>query len=440
MQKKQIISQYKWQVIIWFTLLQMIIVWLNSCTPQAEPTYLSPTREVALTIVPTVEIPPITIVPATITVIPPTSTPPPVIPLEVETIDISNEFFTGTQYHFLEPLEVVGMLPESGKLLMIYDYNQLWAVDINSLTAHVLADEKIRWPVFVPSQANQIVFTRFESGRDYSVWVANRDGSNPLLLGTTWGDSPLVSATDDGKVLILENGHLVLKWREGEGIQSQQLSSLESKLNLTWEKLEPNADGFDSPIDFMLSPNGEWVGVFDGEQNKFWIATIDGQLIHEVPINPSFLELENNLDTVLLQVTFTGWSPDSQTLAYTEGYANYATPHDSQHEIKWITIADGQPVNITDASTTYGSGLNWSPDGQFILFSYESYGEMLEKPGTGLFFADIDRRDIKQVSENYFGYFPFWSSNGHTLIYGCWGADPDSDSVVVDTCIVSENK
>lgn len=437
MQKKQVVLQYKWRVIMWFTLLQMIIVWLNSCTPQTDPIQLFPTREASLTIVPTIEIPTITIVPATITAISPTSTPIPAIPLEVETVDISNEFFAGTQYHFIDPIEPTGILPESGELLMLHDNDQLWAVNINNLTARVLA-ENVRWPIFAPSQANHLIFTRDEGGRKYSVWITNRDGSEPLLLGNTSGYFPIVSVTNEGKVLILEDGHLVLKWREGDVIQSWGLNDLELKLGLTWEMIEPNAAEYTPGIDFMISPDGQWVAVFDGEQTRLWLATTDGQTIQDIPINTEILE-RDEVYNLLIQIFFLSWSPDSQQLAYHEGYSNLSMIRDSHSEVKLVGMDSEIPVNITFAETTQAGGLDWSLDGQLFTFSSKTYASYLE-PGSDLFIANADGSDIRQISNSFTGtarWRTLWIPNSNTLIYGCLGPEIGDNMFITDTCVIN---
>lgn len=404
---------------------------IESLTATVIPTTAFPTQESTPTNVP--------IMPEATATIPVDLTPPQAAPGQIRQLDVVTTTFTvegaqGIQYSIADSGQLVGMTLDGDMILWGKNWSLL-IVDMNHFTARSLF-ENVRLPIYVSQKNNRIIFPLDSPSKQYPIWSVNIDGGEPVFLGTTTGYFPFFSATDDGKALVIENNHLVLKWIEDEIVQSQSLKPLEDQLGLDWSiyDLTQAPDYEVTPwIDFSISPDGQWVAVFDGNQTELRLATLDGQQIRNVPLDPAILRRGESGTGPF--VRFSGWSPDSSHIAYHEGiWTN--NPYVNYHQIKIVDTTGNQPIQITSTDTTVGGYLAWSADGQHIAFSlatFKSIGERQEagqmglepQKGSDIFVANPDGSEAQKVSETHYpgALNMFWHPAKNTLLYICWNGD-----------------
>lgn len=387
-------------------------------------------QESTPTAVPTTPIPAATI--------PVDMTPPQAASGQIRTLDVITTTFTvdgaqGIQYSIAEPGRLIGMLP-NGDMILLGENRSLLITDDNFVAQPLF--ENVRLPIHTSLKENRIIFPLISLTKQYSIWSAGVDDSDPTFLGTTMGYFPYFSVTDDGKVLLNENNHLVLKWIEGETVQSQPLNMLETQLGLDWsdyDYVQKGPDEIPPWIDFTISPDGQWIAVFDSEQVKLWLATLDGQQVRDVPLDPAILGWRGS--GAGPYVRFSDWSPDSSQIAYREGvWTN--NPGINYHQIKIVDTSGGQPIQITSPDTTVGGYLAWSSDGQYIAFSLATFKSIAERQeavqmglepqrGSDIFVANPDGSEAQKISETHYpdGSSLFWHPNKHMLLYTCWNGD-----------------
>lgn len=329
------------------------------------------------------------------------------------------------QYRVSEAGYPVGMLSDGSPLLFLEEEDVLSVVELDGLKIRPRIGNIIR-PIIPLPLNNLLVAPVNNNHKQYPVWQISVDSDHATLLGTTTGFSPLFSATADGKVLIIENGHLVLKWLGEQTVESLPLTTLENLLALDWANYDltqfPDENNWETPwINFSISPDGQWVAIFDGKQAKLWLATIDGQVIQEIPLNPTTL-LEQPGEGKRPYVIFSGWSSDSRQVAYREGIFWTRPP---SMQIKIANISGEEPIPITSVQDTIGGYLAWSPDGQTIAFSSVKYRDLPERSrGSDLFIANADGSNPQKISEiHHAGSVSslLWQPDGQALIFTCWG-------------------
>lgn len=366
--------------------------------------------------------------------------PPKLIFYEERILEVITQTFTvenaqGTQYSLSEPTRLVGLLPNDE--LMLEGNNYSWfAFNLNDFVLRPLF-ENMRPPVYSGGSPERIIFAIEDLSHHYPIWSVNIDGSDPVLLGTTTGYFPRFSVSSDGKTVVIEQGHLVMKWLENGIIKNQPLTTLEMELGINWQDydLTKPTDYETTPwIDFQVSPDGQKIAIFDGGQTKLWLATIDGVLIKEVLLDPTILEVSG--DETWPYVTLLNWSPDSRSIAYREGiWSN--NPGINYQQLKIVDVADHAPFSVTSISEGVGLVLTWSPDGLHIAFSFTTYATLnKQQRGADLFVANPDGSQPQKVSETFHSSPSslFWLSDSHTLLYRCWNGDR------FDICKFSLNK
>ena len=182
----------------------------------------------------------------------PTDLPSPsVITIEPRTVNVTKEPIAddegsmGTHYVFSELVSVINQLPDNQFLSITQENgtsgfaNTISIVNVdNSTISPILRDvhPKLLTP---PQSDNLFVTVEVPPGKPIPVWAVEISDSEPIALGMTAGfSSPLYSATSDGRILFIENGHLTLKWIEGDSIHSQILIEIEEKLSLNWSSVD----------------------------------------------------------------------------------------------------------------------------------------------------------------------------------------------------------
>ncbi len=357
-------------------------------------------------------------------------TPPKLISYEERAVEVITRTFTvenahGTQYTLSEPTRLVGLLPNDE--LILGGNGDLWfALSLNNFVLRPLF-ENMRPPVYSGGSPERIIFATEDLSHHYPIWSVNIDGSDPVLLGITTGYFPRFSVSSDGKTVMIEQGHLVMKWLENGSVQSQPLTALEVGLGINWQSYDlAKGTNFDTTpwIDFKISPDGKWIAIFDGGNEKFWLATLDQVTVHQIPLDPFVLNYSPS-DGEGPYVRFGDWSPDSHKVAYQEGiWSN--NPDINSRQIKIVDIDGGEPINITSFQTTIAGYLVWSPDGQYVAFSSMPYSSLAEQwRGADLFIANSGGMDIQKVSDYHYAspYSLFWLSKSQTLVHTCWRGD-----------------
>lgn len=420
-------------------------------TPQPTATQtLLPTVGTAVSPSPTPTIPPTeTPLPATETAVsptplPPTETPDPE-PTEISAptmlnnkprpIEITKESIThlngedGTRYVFSEYVRFADMYPNGN--MVGFTKDGLAIIDIENGMITPLVDN-IRAGILTPHQSEYIfVSTQVDWHQLAPIWAISTGQNEPNFLGLTAGLGLEYSATKDGHVLMVEDGHLVLKWIEDGIVQSKALEAIEDKLNLNWDQVdfsqEPYTEG--TPlIETSISPDGEWIAVFDGLRNKFWIVSIDGETVQDVSFPTTKVEPPKGP-----WLLFLDWSPDSKWFGYRVSVWDdnrYVTKRPEYwDDLKVVTVGnDTAPITLTQPEESHyeryvGHALTWSPDSKYVAFGardsmYYDY----------LFLANGDGTNIQKVSDLYdsdSNKSIYWSVDGSLLYYKCKGVEVD---------------
>jgi Tol biopolymer transport system component len=106
---------------------------------------------------------------------------------------------------------------------------------------------------------------------------------------------------------------------------------------------------------------------------------------------------------------FPVWSPDSKHIAFTSNRdGNDTSPKGLMRDL-YVMNADGSnQIRVTkNSSDTYSFGIAWSPDGKHLAFS----------TGQGIFKADVDGTNLKQLTNNASDNSPVWSPDGKWIAY-----------------------
>ena len=348
---------------------------------------------------------------------------------DVVTRTISSVSVPETAYQFSSG-RLVGVL-SNDDLILQQANNLLGLLDLTDFSTTPALQNSIL-PILPFGENRDLIVPVDSANKRYPVWSVDLDSGETILLGTTTGYFPFFSSSADGKVLLLENGHLVIKWFDGQEIQSQILTALESSIDLKWSSYDltqsPGTTNWDlTPwIDFELSPDGQWVALFDGLEAKIWIASVDGQIVQSIPIDPEILQQSTStaIDALGVQIVFLGWSPDSQTLAYREGvWAD--KPGYRYQQIKLVSIDGFNVINLTSAVNSIGGTAAWSADGQYVAYALQPYSpppDSNEFPiGSLLYVADSEGMNPVLVSNIFHLEGPslFWLSDSSTLVYKC---------------------
>lgn len=282
-----------------------------------------------------------------------------------------------------------------------------------------------------PLQSDYIfVAADVEQGQLFPIWAVNMDKSEPILIGLASGAWPLYSATSYGKVVFVEDGHLVLKWIEGNNVRRQPLNEIEEKLELNWDQFDltqmPYHEGVPL-VDLSISPNGEWLAVFDGLREKFWLITIDGETVHEVPFPSATIAPGEGS-----RVYFREWSPDSQWISYQVGvWIDSSEPVNREFsQLKIVSINDSNnSITLAASPSLFGIEVVWSPDGDHLAFSTINGTRLTHPSGWPveyLFLADDDGTNIKQISRFLAGDSVksiYWASDSQSITFKCQNPD-----------------
>lgn len=340
--------------------------------------------------------------------------------LEAETTTFSFEGGEGTQYAFSELGRVVGVLPNDDLLYLTND--GLSALDLKQRTLQpIMANPRL--PIIAPRNSDRMLVPTDSPDKQFPIWSIKHDGSEPILMGTTSGYFPFYSATEAGKVLLIEQGHLVLAWLDGKIIHKQALVNLEKQLEIHWsahELSEAPGKGSATPwIDLEISPDGNWIALFDGYQGKFWLTKLDGSLVQEIQLNSNLPALWQNGTGPYID--FMGWNQKSSMLAYQEGFWS----DEVNYPPSMFKIIDIHTLNTFEiaVSESIGDKLIWSPNGELVAFTTTN-----PITGSKLFISNPDGTNQHVLAENQFMDL-FWIPSMNIPIYGCWTAQRTSQGI-----------
>lgn len=187
--------------------------------------------------------------------------------------------------------------------------NDIYVLDIASGDITDITEDSPVWDAFPDWSPNSdvIVFTsdRAPEGKAFDdVWTMNSDGSNLVNLtnnGTNWEDYHPSWSPDGNKIAFFRSGDLF-----GENVEG--------------------------------GPGGLWVMDADGQNQQLVVA----------------LDMFRALGSAV-------WSPDGQSLAYAAGL-------DEAQDVWVVPVAGGDPVNVSNM-TGKKTHISWSPDSQTLIFT-----------------------------------------------------------------------
>jgi Tol biopolymer transport system component len=264
----------------------------------------------------------------------------------------------------------------------------------------------------LPAQAanrpenGRITFGRVDpSLGDFSLWIADSDGSNQRRLVqrpsffSDWSPSGRQVAFD----FLDAAGNVHLALISPAGGQVRQLTT--------------GAGVQEIP---RWSPDGRWI-VFDAFvppqpvfSTSIWLIRPDGTGRHQVTrggfdVEPVF-------------------SPDGRKIAFgritSEG-------SEGQREVLYVVDADGSHLRRVVGPRLGLEHQDWSPDGQWITFNIAP--ESPAAPGAGSIFAvhpdGTDLHVLRAASQTFEFYKPVWSPDGREMLSGCFAVQVQTENL-----------
>jgi len=356
---------------------------------------------------------------------------------EITTIEITTTPFTfndvtGTRYRLSEPGLLLGVLPDN-QILLRSENNSISIVDLTHSTARKLV-ENVRFPIEIAPTAQRIIVPLPSETKQYPIWSIGFQGESPKLLGTTTGFFPFYSTTDDEKVVLIENGHLVLKWYEDDQLKSQPLEQLEERLDLQWHTYDltkaPDENDWATPwIDFQISPDGKYIAIFDGNHTNFWLMTVNGTLTKDIALNPTIPKYDP-LQGMGPQVDFLTWSPNSEYLALREGiWGSFGGS--TYQQLKIASIDKEAPlIELTFPEDSIAGDVSWSANSEYLTYSAKVWGVFLEGKvkETYLYTRSLKDTDTHQIFGMYYAS-SYWDQGNLKVYFNCWDAESDNINI-----------
>lgn len=194
--------------------------------------------------------------------------------------------------------------------------------------------------------------------REGNIWLMDIEGGHQLRL-TTSGDCSSPSWCPDGMKLVYVRGE---RW------DNRALWVIDVTRR-TASRLTSGVDDYQCP---RWSPNGQWVACFctheeaniEDEQQPNKIVVIDAQTGGVRPLNNEPLYVGTSL----------AWSPDSASLAYSDGCVGTAS-------LSVVAVSNGRVINrdlygiVTETDSAVINGLVWSTPSRITFFENANTGD-----------------------------------------------------------------
>jgi Tol biopolymer transport system component len=248
----------------------------------------------------------------------------------------------------------------------------------------------------VSPDGNHLVYSALNSDNGLDLWEIQRNGSQPKLILPCQGDWCINPAySPDGRRVAYSRRKAAGTPGEGPGVPVLWMLSLDTQKTLPVID-DPNIGGFD-PI---WSPDGKSLAFFDGLSGGVRVYDIDTSTHILLPS----------------QMGMTGrWSPDSQSLLFTEIGDNPGEPFVDVYE---ADIETGAIRRIFENATTpmdY-SLPEWSPDGKQLAAAVRQANS---GPGKQIVLLDRDGTQIQAVTQDqlYTHNSYHWSPGSDSIVY-----------------------
>ncbi len=244
------------------------------------------------------------------------------------------------------------------------------------------------------------------SGSNYSLWIMNSNGSNPVPLtradfnnpvhktSAYWVDSEPRWSSDGSRIVFQRN-----YYDEGGGHEGNFIYII-------------NMDGSNQRMFFgatgspAISPDGKYIAFQGGNIKDIMVTPEQGYGIYVTEIYKTNIKiLTDDLGDELTP----SWSPDGKRIVFTKGGID-GTIH--------IMNSDGSNMVSTGQQGIYP---RWSPDGKYIAFISRRSSDMFRSMRLfHIYIMDIDGTNVTQLTfgdKRLDGIFD-WSPDGTKIIFG----------------------
>jgi TolB protein len=244
------------------------------------------------------------------------------------------------------------------------------------------------------------------SGSNYSLWIMNSNGSNPVPLtradfnnpvhktSAYWVDSEPRWSSDGSRIVFQRN-----YYDEGGGHEGNFIYII--NMGGSNQRMFFGATG--SPA---ISPDGKYIAFQGGNIKDIMVTPEQGYGIYVMEIYRTNIKiLTDDLGDELTP----SWSPDGKRIVFTKGGID-GTIH--------IMNSDGSNMVSTGQQGIYP---RWSPDGKYIAFISRRSGDMFRSMRLfHIYIMDIDGTNVTQLTfgdKRSDGVFD-WSPDGTKIIFG----------------------